>query len=222
MRVRRLDTNTVELSFLKQRGTTLKADLTGSGGVAVKKNDTGTDLIGRLLGAVDPKTDNNQLLQGGLTAGEAQTLSDAIKGAIDHSLQASFDDTLARVNDDQAAFQYHIDVDAAQRDPVANEAVHRALEGDLSNLTALEGGIKPDGTVATGVKLIGSVFSTSVKKEVSFKINLLGLVNVLSLSDLIRGSKVIQEPVTGTSPSPTRLPAHRSRRLLNLLSARKG
>jgi hypothetical protein len=197
MRVRRLDTKTVELSFLKRRGITLKADFTGSGGIAVKKNDTGNDLIGRWLGAIDPKTDNSQLLQGGLTADEAQTLSDAIKSSIDHSLQASFDETLARITDDQAAFQYHIDVDAAQRDPVANEAVHRALEGDLSKLTALEAGIQADGSIAAGVKVITSVFSTSVKKEVSFKINLLGLVNVLSLSDLVRGSKVIQDPVSG-------------------------
>jgi len=196
IRVRRLDANTVELSFLKQRGTTLKTDLTASGGITAEKTD-GTDLIAHWLGAIDPKTDNSQLLQGGLTADEAQTLSDAIKSSIDHSLQASFDETLARITDDQAAFQYHIDVGAAQRDPVANQAVHRALAGDLSNLTALEGGIKPDGTIAAGVKMISSVFSTSVKKEVAFKINLLGLVNVLSLSDLVRGSKVIADPVTG-------------------------
>jgi len=197
MRARRLDANTVELSFLKQKGTTLKTDLTASGGISVKKNDTGADLIASWLGAIDPKTDNSQLLQGGLTADESQTLSDAIKSSIDHSLQASFDASLSQIADDQAAFQYHIDVHAAQLDPVANEAVHRALEGDLSYLTALESGMKPDGTIAAGVKVISSVFSTSAKKEVSFKINLLGLLNVLSLSDLVRGSKVIQDPVTG-------------------------
>ena len=186
----------MELSFLKERGTTLKTDFTGSGGIAVKQK-AGKDLIASCLGAIDPKTDNSQLLQGGLTADEAQTLSDAIKSSIDHSLQASFDETLAHITDDQAAFQYQIDVDAAQRDPVANEAVHRALKGDLSKLTALESGIKADGTIAAGVKMISSVFSASVKKEVSFKINFLGLVNVLSLSDLVRGSKVIQDPVTG-------------------------
>src|ERR1700678_3245967 len=119
MRVRRLDTKTVELSFLKRRGITLKADFTGSGGIAVKKNDTGNDLIGRWLGAIDPKTDNSQLLQGGLTADESQTLSDAIKSSIDHSLQASFDDALALVRDDQAAFQYRVDLEVALRDPVA-------------------------------------------------------------------------------------------------------
>jgi hypothetical protein len=197
IRVRRLDASTVELSFLKRKGTTLTADFSGSAGISVKKNDTGADLIGSMLGAIDPKTDNSQLLAGGLTADEAQTLSDAIKSAIDHSLQASFDETLSRVADNQAAFQYHIDVDAAQRDPVANEAVHRALEGNLSYLTALEAGIQPDGMIAAGVKVISSVFSASVEKEASFKINLLGLVNVLSLSDLIRGSKVIQDPVSG-------------------------
>jgi hypothetical protein len=197
MRVRRLDANTVELSFLKQKGTVLKTELNASGGIAATKSGSGMDLIGHWLGAIDPKTDNSQLLQGGLTADEAQELSDAIKGAINHSLQASFDEALSHVTDDQAAFQYHIDVDAAQRDPVANEAVHRALKGDISYLTALEGGIKPDGTIAAGVKMINSVFSVAVKKEVSFKVNLLGLLNILSLSDLVRGSKIIQDPVTG-------------------------
>ena len=185
------------MSFLKRKGTTLKTDLTASGGIAVKKNDTGADLIGRWLGAIDPKTDNSQLLQGGLTADEAQALSDAIKSSIDHSLQASLDETLALIKDDQAAFQYLVNVDVAQRDPVASAAVLRALKGDLSILTSLESGIQADGTIAAGVKMISSVFSTSTKKEVSFKVNLLGLLNVLSLSDLIRGSKVIQDPVTG-------------------------
>jgi hypothetical protein len=197
IRLRRLDTNTVELSFLKQKGTTLTTDLAASAGIAVKKNDTGTDLIGRWLGAIDPKTDNSGLLQGGLTEDEAQTLSDAIKSSIDHSLQASLDDSLSLVRDDQAAFQYLVDVNVAQRDPVSSAAVQRALKGDLSNLTALESGIKADGTIAAGIKMISSVFSTSLKKEVSFKINLLGLLNVSSLSDLIRGSKIIQDPVTG-------------------------
>ena len=169
IRLRRLDANIVEMSFLKRKGTTLKTDLTASGGIAVKKNDTGADLIGRWLGAIDPKTDNSQLLQGGLTADEAQALSDAIKSSIDHSLQASLDETLALIKDDQAAFQYLVNVDVAQRDPVASAAVLRALKGDLSNLTSLESGIQADGTIAAGVKMISSVFSTSVKKEVSFK-----------------------------------------------------
>ena len=196
IRVRRLDTSIYELSFLKRKGTTLKTDLTASGGISVRKN-SGNDLIARWLGAIDPKTDNSQLLAGGLTDDEAQTLADAIKSSIDHSLQASFDDTLALVRDDQAAFQYHVDLEAALLDPVSTQALQRALKGNLSDLTTLEAGIKADGTIATGVKMISSVFSTSTKKEASFKINLLGLLNVLSLSDLVRGSKVIQDPVTG-------------------------
>jgi hypothetical protein len=195
IRARRLDGNIVELSFLKQRGTTLKTDLAAKGGIAVIKGDK--DLIAKMLGAIDPKTDNSQLLQGGLTDDEATELSDAIKGSIDHSLQASFDDSLSQITDNQAAFQYHIDVNAAQQDPVANQAVNRALKGDLSNLTALESGIQADGTIAPGVKMISSIFSTAVKKVASFKINLLGLLNVLSLSELVRGSKVIADPVTG-------------------------
>jgi hypothetical protein len=195
LRARRLDSKVVELSFLKEKGTTLQIDNAASEGVSVKLGQK--DLIAKLLGAIDPKTDNSQLLQGGLTADEAQTLNDAIKDSIDHSLRASFDQTLSLVKDDEAAFQYHIDVDVAGSNPVASDAVRRALKGDLSGLTALEGGIKPDGTITAGVTMINSVFSTSAKKEVSFKVNLLGLLNVLSLSDLVRGCQIIPDPVTG-------------------------
>lgn len=132
-----------------------------------------------------------------MTEDEAQAFNDAIKGSIDHSLQASFDETLSSIRDDQAAFQYHIDVSAARADAVANDAVHGALRGDLSGLTALESQRTTDGTVAPGVRMISSVFSASVTKESSFKVNLLGLVNVLSLSDLVRGNKVIVDPVSG-------------------------
>ncbi len=194
MRVRRLDSANVELSFLKKRGTTLKADFSASAGISAKVGSK--DLITTLLGAIDPKTDNSALLQGGLTADEAKTLNDAIKGAIDHSLQASFDEALSRVSDDEAAFQYHIDIDVARNDPSANQAVHRALEGDLSQLTALESEMREGAVIAPGVTLISSVFSTSVKDEVSFKINLLGLLNVVSISDLLRGSKVVTDPVS--------------------------
>ena len=69
----------VELSFLKEKGTTLKTDFTGSAGIAVIKGDTARTSLPKWLGAIDPKTDNSQLLQGGLTADEAKHFSDAIK-----------------------------------------------------------------------------------------------------------------------------------------------
>jgi hypothetical protein len=56
VRARRLDTNIVELSFLKRKGTTLKTEFNASGGIAVKKNDTGADLIARWLGATKCKS----------------------------------------------------------------------------------------------------------------------------------------------------------------------
>jgi hypothetical protein len=195
VRLRRLNSATIELSFLKEKGTMLKADLSGSAGITADIDST--DLIKLFLGAIDPQVDHSELTNGGLTADETKTLSDAIKSSINQSFQASFDDTLSSMTDEQAAFQYQIDVIAAQQDATASDAVSRALEGDLSFLTALESGIGPDGTIAPGVKMINSVFSTSVKKESAFKVNLLGLINVLSLSDLLRSSKVIEDPVSG-------------------------
>ena len=195
VRVRRLDTEIVELSYFRQKGSTLKTDLSVSAGVAVDFGST--DILAKLLGAIDPSTDNAALLNGGLTAGEVKTLTSGIKSGIDHSVQASFDDALALLTEDEAAFQYQIEVHTVQSDPIANNAVHRALEGDLSLLTALEDGIQPDGTIAPGVKMLKSVFNTSRKKETTFKLNLFGLVNSISISDLIRNSKVVQDPVTG-------------------------
>ena len=53
--------------------------------------------------------------------------------------------------------------------------MERALKGDLSLLTVLEEGAHADGTIAPGVKLLNSVFSTARTKGAQLKINLLGM-----------------------------------------------
>ncbi|HMC61180.1 MAG TPA: hypothetical protein VKJ01_18460, partial [Candidatus Solibacter sp.] len=193
IRARRIAPDTIELSYLKQKGATLKADLSASAGVSVTFG--GTDLLSALLGAIGTDPTANQKLFDGLAPAEIRTLTAAIKSGVDHSLRAGLDLALAAVADDEAAFQYLIDPE--RLDATSNTAVERALRGDLSELGALEANLQADGTIAPGVKVVNSAFLRMRKTEVSLRVNLLGIVNLLSLSNLIRNGEAIGDPVSG-------------------------
>lgn len=196
IRARRISADAIELSFCKHTGTTLKVDLSASGGVSAKVGDT--DLLLSLLGAIstDPNDSATKKLfeEGGLSKNELSTLTGAIKDGLDHSLQSSLDLALSQIADDQAAFQYEIR--PAQLDSTASAALREALRGDLSGLTAIETG--SDGaTLAPGIKLISSVLTSTQKKETRLTLNLFGLVNFLSLAELVRKCVVVKDPDSG-------------------------
>lgn len=196
VRARKTSTETIELTFKPQRGTTLTTDFAASGGVQVDLGST--DVLKSLLEAISTKPNDEAtkklLTDGGLQPDEIATLTGAIKDSLDHGLQASLDVALSRVTDDQAAFQYEIT--PAELDAAASAAVHRALEGDLSGLTALE--TEGVGAVlAPGIKLLNSVLTSVRKQGTTMKVNLFGLVNFISVADLIRKCVVVKDPETG-------------------------
>jgi hypothetical protein len=193
LRARRKDADTIELSFLRERGTTWKADLSASAGITAKLGDT--DLIAEVLGAISTDPTGDKKLLGDLRPAEIKTLYDAIKGGLDHSLQASLDTVLSALTDDQATFQYEIQ--PARLSPGASVAVHKALDGDLSLLTGMEENIQDGGILAPGVKMLNSVLSESRKRGVTLKINLLGILNYLTVAELVRNSEILTDAVTG-------------------------
>ena len=134
IRAHRIDAATVDLSFWRQSGTVFKADLTASAGVSAKLG--ATDLLTPILGVISTDPTGDKKLLADLQPAEIATLSSAIKGGLDHSLQASLDLTLSSMTDSQAAFQYEIQPALLSVD--ASAAVHRALRGDLTALTAME------------------------------------------------------------------------------------
>ena len=192
IRARRLTTGAIELSFLKKQGTTLKTDLTVSGGVTA--NLGRTDLLTTLLGAIGTGAVEQSLLAG-LTPDEIETFTRAVQDGVDHSVQASLDLALSTSTDDQTAFQYEIRPELL--DATGSAAVQQALRGDLSRLTALEPVMQPDGTLLPGVKLLNSVLARVRTQGVSLKVNLLGIVNLISLSKLISGCEFLMEPASG-------------------------
>jgi hypothetical protein len=193
VRARRIDADTIELSYMRESGTTLKADISASAGVTAKLGDT--DLIASILGAISTDPVGDKSLLAGLQLAEAKNLSDAIKGSLDHSFQASLDIILSTSTDDQAAFQYEIQI--ARLNAAASDAVHSALDGDLTLLTSMEDNMQPGGILAPGIKMLNSVFSQAQKRSVSLKINLLGILNYLTVSELIRNSEILTDAVTG-------------------------
>jgi hypothetical protein len=193
IRVRRKDTDTIELSVFQESGTTLKADLSASAGMTAKLGDT--DLIAAVLGAISTDPLGDKKLLADLRPAEIQTLRDAIKGGLDHSLKASLDTVLSAVTDDQAAFQYEIQ--PARLSSEAGVAVQKALSGDLSLLTSMEDTMQAGGILAPGVKMLNSVLSETRKRGVILKINLLGILNYLTVSELVRNSETMTDAVTG-------------------------
>ena len=192
IRLEKLSTGAVRLSYIREAGTAMQTDLTASAGVSA---DLGTtDLLAKLLGTIGTGKVDQQLLDG-LTSDEVDTFNAAIKTGIDHSLQASIDLGLSTSTDNQTAFQYEIQPDLL--DAASTDAVNRALKGDLGLLTALEQSARADGTIAAGVKLLNSVFSTAKSRGFSLKVNLLGIVNLISSSNLIGKCEFLFEPASG-------------------------
>jgi hypothetical protein len=192
IRVERLTSATVRLSYLRDRGSELTTDLTVSAGVSVDLNTT--DLLARLLGTISTGKVDQKLLDG-LTADDVTTFNAMLKAGVDHALQASVDLALSTSTDNEAAFQYEIQPDLL--DAASTDAVNRALKGDLTLLTALEERATADGTLAKGVKLLNSVFSTAKNRGFSLKVNLIGIVNLISSSNLISKCEFLFEPASG-------------------------
>ncbi len=193
IRLLRKNADTIQLSISPERGTTWKADFSASAGVTAEIGET--DLLAAMMGAISTDPTKDQKALAGLQPSEIKTLNDAIKTGLDHNLQASLDTILSGATDDLAAFQYEIQ--PAKLSPEANLAVHKALDGDLSRLTALETEMQEGGILAPGLKMINSVLSETRKRGITLKVNLLGILNYLTVSELIRHSEVLTDTVTG-------------------------
>jgi hypothetical protein len=192
IRARKLDTDRIELSYLKERASILQVAFDASAGASVMVG--GTDLLPSLLGAIAQGGVDKAVLAG-LTDDETAAFNAAIQQGVNHSLKASLDLALSSSTDDQATFQYEIQ--PSLLDAAGQSALNRALKGDLSKLTALEATAQANGTIAPGIRLLNSALTQMRANGISMKVNLLGIVNLLSLSKLIRNCEILTEPVSG-------------------------
>ena len=195
LRVRKLDQGLVELGYYKKSGEQLKLSLTASAGVSATLGQF--DLIDKLVHAVssDPKTDMEQLVNSGLSDGEIQKIQDAVAASLNRNLEASLEAAFTALATNEAAFLYQIDLNLL--DARSRAAVRDALAADLTSLNQMEASVAADGTIGAGVKLLRSRCAELRKKSLSWKVNLLGIFNFATFSELVRRGEVVFEPATG-------------------------
>jgi hypothetical protein len=195
LRSRKLAQDSVELGYYREKGTQWSVSVTASAGAGATSG--GTDLLAQLIAGLTGKTEADvaQLIDGGLSAGEIKQIQAAIASSVDHSLKASLDLEFSSSNTEDAAFLYRVDTSAL--DMQSSDAVHAALDGDLSQLTALEKNDDGHGVIAKGVTMLRSSLKNVRDNKSSLKINLLGLLNFSSVFELIQNSETVFEPITG-------------------------
>jgi hypothetical protein len=189
IRARKIDKQRVRLGFYKKRGKEFTLSVTAKGGVAAGVG--GFDLFERLLKAVskDPEVDKKQLQAGGLNEGQIKDIEDAVKAAIARKLELAASFELSASKSEEAAFDY--DIDLSKLGAEGRQAIHKALDGDL---TALAGGAAP---VPAGITLRRSIFTETQKKKHTLKVNLLGIYNAISVSSLTLKGRVMFVAETG-------------------------
>ena len=186
VQVSKLDAGHVLLGYSRGRGKEL--DVSFTSGVNVAAALGSFDLISILLKAVNPDAalSVDDLKKAGLKDDEIQAISTAIQAGIERSLELAFRAELDFSDQHTSAFLYEIDLFAL--DDAASVAVRSALRGDL---TGVEGGH------LAGVKSLRSVTGTVRERTRKLNLNLFGVLNMASITELVQQSAFIVDPDTG-------------------------
>jgi hypothetical protein len=133
--------------------------------------------------AVDPAS----LAALGVPAAQISGIQSAVKASAQRKLEVAMTATLTSGNSQDAAFLYEFDLSALDQDGTA--ALTGALGGDLSSL----GGA----TLPVGVRMIRNIVGILQQSGVTWKLNLLGIYNYISISQLVSQGSVLFDATTG-------------------------
>ena len=180
----------IRLSYYKRAGSEIAIDATAAVGVSAQVGDS--DAIKRLLGAIssDPEADLVELVNAGLSDAQIEALQQAVKRSVDRSLRLSTELQFSSARSGEALFAYDVDLQALAAD--GRQAVEAALGGDLTAIGAA-------GAAGTGpIRAVQTGFLTRREQRIAWRINLFGIVNVLSVAELLRRGTLSYDAVTGT------------------------
>lgn len=186
LRIERLSGGKFRLGFQKRRSS--EFDVAVEAHIRAEAGAGGFDLIKSLLQAVsgDPVPDKDVFHQAGLTDEQIGSIAAAVKVGIERSLALSMAGELDVLDSSSAAFSYEIDADLL--DMTGKQAVHDALDGDLTGLEALD---------HTGITRRKSVFETLRQGKRILRVNLLGIFNSGSVTTLFQKGVTIVDRETG-------------------------
>jgi len=190
IRARAIGGNRVRLSYHKMAGRQVDIDLAGSAGLGVTV--MGRDLLAMMFGGDTTINDATpeQLAKAGITKDQLDRIVEVLNSGLSRKISVELAASFSQLRQNDVAFLYEIDL--AALDDVGKQALNKALRGNLTDLNLLEG--QPAGH---GITVLQSRFDTLRKKTIRWRINLIGIVNVLHMSALARNSSVVHDEVTG-------------------------
>ena len=186
LRIRKIAPNRITLGFYRKHGTetTVSVDVHGGISAGIK----GTDLFSTVIGAVSPgaAAGAEELSRLGLEPARIADIQTAVQSAAQRKLEVALLAGITESDSTQAAFLYEFDL--TPLDSAGNAALVSALRGDLSPL---------GGPLPAGVTAVRSIFTDLERTGVTWKLNLLGVLNFVSVFELVRQGTVLFEPASG-------------------------
>jgi hypothetical protein len=174
IRVQKLADRKVRLGYYKLNDSQFQFGVAASLGISATAGRI--DVVKQLMGMLGaPEASEASVVEAGLGEAQIASLQAAVEASLNRSLAVSLAGSFATTNTRSRMFEYEFDLGAMGSEGVA--ALDEALQGDLSGLTA--------GALPSGVRLLSSELDEVKKKKVTWKINFLGIINVLKVSELI-------------------------------------
>ena len=189
IRVRRVAGSTFHLGFYRQREKDFSVTADASAGISTSLDSN--SLFQTLLATISaqPQVDQNELAAAGLPQGTINAIQRALKSAIDRTLTLGVGMELQASSENEAMFLYEVDLGALNAD--SKSLLESALQGDLRGL------VSRDHTPGAGIRVLQTLIGSGKTLKHSFKVNLLGIYNSISISKLIRDGSVAWDATTG-------------------------
>jgi hypothetical protein len=203
LRVSKPSATQVRLSFYRRHGRSLSVSAKALAGVSAEVR--GRDLLATLMRAIssNPEADLLTLVEAGLDDEQIEAIQDAVAASIDRSLTLSAQFQLSALRQNEALFSY--DIDLSRLDRAGKAAVADAMRGRLA-------AIGQAADAAGGpIRLIASAAKQLRERKTSWRINVLGIVNVASFVELVREGTVTFDPVSGMLTAADKVSARRIR-----------
>ncbi|MCL4851586.1 MAG: hypothetical protein KJZ78_09415 [Bryobacteraceae bacterium] len=165
----------------------IRASARAGAGVLVRNYDP-LAMVLRAISA-DAAADEDALERAGASGSDIDSIRNAVEAAIDRKLELAASFELGALSQRDAAFLYEVDLGTL--DSAGFEMVERALQCNLPPLTEAGELLPP------GIRMVRSVLGTLRRHQQTLKVNLLGIYNFVSISQLALSGSVLYEPATG-------------------------
>lgn len=190
VRVQKMDGPRVRLGYHTVATRGLDVSLEAAAGPGVSLGDR--DLLGLLFGGETGLSgaSEEELTAAGISREQLDEIGSAMRAGMTRRINLELEAQFSALRQHEAAFQYEIDLDAL--DATGTRALDEALAGDLTGLTRLEPALP-----AHGIAVLQSRTEQLRKRRVQWRLNLIGLVNVVSLTELVRTGTVFHDHESG-------------------------